>query len=1069
MDSNFGVYAEKIPILANIGKQAENNLYIDPNTTLTKMRLFCEKLVEFIFFEEGLEKPYNDSLNDRLKILKFQSILPDDEISFLHKIKNLGNKAVHEGYSDLESALLSVQLAYRITKHIAYSYLKIDITRKEFIDPKSLAKSNIKNVENEYKGLESKFKAIIIKKKKIDEKEISLIRNRSIEALKKIPRTEAETRLLIDEQLREAGWEVDSENIKYSKGTRPEKNKNKAIAEYPIKGQNHCDYALFAGLKFIGIIEAKKFEKDVLSDLTQSKRYSIDISSNTEYEIVNNWNSEYKVPFLFSANGRPYLKQLEEKSGVWFLDCRDETNHPRALHSWYSPEGLMKLLQKNINEANKKLLTEPFDYLTDKNGLGLRYYQVEAIKKAEEHIANGNRKALIAMATGTGKTRTTIGLVYRLIKNKRFDRILFLVDRNALGDQASDAFKDVTIDELLTFNKIFDIKELENKKPDINTKVHFATVQGLLQRIFYSNDDDILTTDTYDCIIIDEAHRGYFLDKELSEEEQLYKNQWDYISKYRRVIDYFDAVKIGLTATPALHTKDIFGETVYSYSYREAVLDGYLVDYEPPHIIQTKLSKEGIKWKKGEKVEYYDAEQMDIKQLELLEDELNFDIADFNKKVLTRSFNQVVIDYLVKNIDPDSDEKTLIFAANNLHADMIISLLKEKFTALNDDAIIKITASVDNVKEQIRRLKNERLPNIVVTVDLLTTGIDVPEICNLVFMRRVSSRILYEQMIGRATRKCDRIQKDHFEIYDAVGIYEILKLYTQMKPIVQNPKTDISKLIDELSNIGNERQQRIQIETIIAKLQRKKNIVRDEHEEKFKTKTKGNNISNFIKEFKDMNLKEQVQFAKKNKDIFEFFDTIRPLKEKQYISDHDDQITSVKRNFNSKDAGDYIKDFEKYIKENQNKIAALKTVLQKPKDLTRKSLKELLLQLDEKGYTLTNLKRAWKDYKTEEMASSIIGLIRRLALGDPLIPHEERVKQAIEKIKNSKDWSKQQLNWIERIGEQVIKEIVLDKEAFSYEPFKSHGGYERINKILDNQLNSIIENIYDYMYSPQAK
>ena len=223
--------------------------------------------------------------------------------------------------------------------------------------------------------------------------------------------------------------------------------------------------------------------------------------------------------------------------------------------------------------------------------------QIRAIEAAENAIVEGKKTALLSMATGTGKTRTILGMIYRFIKSNRFKRILFLVDRTALGEQAADVFKEVKIEDLMTLDEIYNIKGLDEKEIDKETKIHIATVQSLVKRIIYSDDDTMPSVSDYDLIVIDEAHRGYTLDKELSDDEMLYRNQEDYISKYRTVIEYFDAVKVALTATPALHTTEIFGKPVFTYSYREAVIDGYLVDHDAPHDIHTKLRDNGIEYK----------------------------------------------------------------------------------------------------------------------------------------------------------------------------------------------------------------------------------------------------------------------------------------------------------------------------------------------------------------------------------------------------------------------------------------------------------------------------------------
>src|SRR5262249_403724 len=278
-------------------------------------------------------------------------------------------------------------------------------------------------------------------------------------------------------------------------------------------------------------------------------------------------------------------------------------------------------------------------------------------------------------------------------------------------------------------------------------------------------------------------------------------------SKYRRVLDYFDAVKIGLTATPALHTSQIFGPPIFSYSYREAVIDGFLVDHEPPIQISTALSEGGISWKVGEKVPVYDVRRNQI-DLFTTPDEINLEVEDFNRKVITEPFNKVVCGYLPKELDPNSRQKTLIFCVNDAHADLVVKLLKDalsdQYGNVDDDAVIKITGSADKPLQLIRRYKNERNPNIAVTVDLLTTGVDVPEICNLVFLRRVNSRILFDQMLGRATRLCDAIGKETFRIFDGVRIYEALQNLTEMKPVVVDPKITFTQLTREMAQVAGE-------------------------------------------------------------------------------------------------------------------------------------------------------------------------------------------------------------------------------------------------------------------------
>ena len=244
--------------------------------------------------------------------------------------------------------------------------------------------------------------------------------------------------------------------------------------------------------------------------------------------------------------------------------------------------------------------------LQNPDGLNLRDYQVRAIISAENAVVNGRKCVLLAMATGTGKTRTILGMIYRFLKTGRFRRILFLVDRNTLGEQAQDVFRDVKLEKLLTLDGIYNIKGLDEKLIDKETRIQIATVQGMVQRLFYAGIEEPKPAVTdFDLVIVDEAHRGYVLDKTMSEEEAYYRDQFDYQSKYRMVIEYFDSVKIALTATPALHTTQIFGEPAYKYTYRDGVIDGYLIDHDAPHNLKTKLNTEGIHFQKGDVIPVY--------------------------------------------------------------------------------------------------------------------------------------------------------------------------------------------------------------------------------------------------------------------------------------------------------------------------------------------------------------------------------------------------------------------------------------------------------------------------------
>ena len=906
-------------------------------------------------------------------------------------------------------------------------------------------------------------------------------RKRALAAASQRQKSEAETRYMIDTQLRKVGWEADTENLRYCKGIRPQKGKNLAIAEWPTLSsagnKGRADYALFAGEKLVAVIEAKAEHKDIPSVIDyQCKEYAQNIRPEDEKYVITTWG-KYKAPLVFATNGRPYLAQLETKSGIWFLDLRESANMPKALRGWISPDGMLKLLESDIEKADKALQTLPYDFLRDKDGLNLRQYQLNAIQAAETAVINGQKSILLAMATGTGKTRTVLGMIYRFLKTGRFNRILFLVDRTALGEQAEDVFNEVKLEDLKTLNDIYDIKTLEDAVFEDETKVHIATVQGMVKRLLYNDEERQPSVTDYDLIVIDEAHRGYLLDKEMGEDELLYRDQLDYQSKYRMVIEYFDAVKIALTATPALHTTQIFGNPVFKYTYREAVIEGYLVDYDAPHKIKTQFNTEGIKYNKGETLALYDPVTHEITNSEVLQDEMNFDVEKFNKQIITPSFNRTVLEEIARDIDPEDvmQGKTLIYAVDDEHADLIVKILKEIYTnyGIDNDAIMKITGSVAGgnkrkVQEAIKRFKNERFPSIAVTVDLLTTGIDVPEITTLVFMRRVKSRILFEQMLGRATRLCPKINKTHFEIYDPVGVYDSLEEVNTMQPVSADPKTTFAQLLDGLEVLEDEAHIKNAVAQIIAKLQRVKRRLTKEEVNEFKDLAAGLTVEGFIQKIESLPAAEARNTLLMEASLLEMLDDKHGHGGyTKVISDKQDKFLIRERGFgkNEQRPEDYIEAFEDFVKNNVNEIAALNIICTRPKELTHETLKSLRMALAQNGFTTQQLNTAVSEITSEEITADIISLVRRYAIGSPLVSHQARIRRAVDKLKKAHNFSRVELNWLSRIESYLLNESVMNVKVFDEdERFKTNGGYKRLNQIFRNNLEGIITELNEYLY-----
>lgn len=1179
--SNFEFLKGVNDFLFSIARAAEKNYPDDPNTTLFKVRVFGESTAKHLAKILDIETP--DNQHDLLRELAKVPFVDDNILKVFHQLRQIGNQAVHEYHNDLEDAAMCLRLAFRIavwyyrlvTKDYDFAVpvfvlpssensdkfeqeilsLKAQLASAYQVETQTKAEVAAQNAKlialtgyisilesNKDETQEQTQQRIEALEAQLKEKDAELAKKTEVErkaykkqmldqaASRTLDLSESETRYLIDRQLCKAGWDADSENLKFSKGTRPQVGRNMAIAEWPTGKDEtgklgYADYVLFVGLKPIGVIEAKKANKDVAAKLSEAYRYSqcfdhdflrselqdaannpqsLDLIAESLPAYVPTWSDSssstpYQIPFCYSANGRDYRAAVKTKSGIWCRDVRHPTNMAKALPEWHRPEELIAKLESD-NQLNNRWFSDN----ADMSDLGLRYYQEEAVQAVEKAIVSGQQDILLAMATGTGKTRTAIALMYRLIQSQRFKRILFLVDRTSLGKQALDSFEDTNI-KGDTFNSIFNVKGLTDRFPEDSTKIHVATVQSLVKRTLQS--DEVMPVGRYDCIIVDEAHRGYILDKEQTEGEEKFRNELDFISSYRRIIDHFDAVKVALTATPALHTIDIFGgekkQPVYRYSYRKAVIDGYLTDQEPPIRIVTQLSEGGVYLSQGAEVQRL-SNQGELVN-DTLDDEQGFEVADFNRALIASNFNKVVCEELANNkdfaIDPTSPQKTLVFCVNNTHADMVVEELrtafKAKYPQLEHDAIIKITGDSDKdatkVQSMITRFKKERLPNIVVTVDLLTTGIDIPSICNLVFMRKVRSRILYEQMKGRATRLCPEVGKTSFRIFDAVDLYSTLQSVDTMRPVVVRPSVDLQTLVNEITD--SETYKTIEAdgrsfaehshEQLVAKLQRiighakfnrdkSKDI--EAHIKRFDeicTETAGCDFLGLAKKLKEKGPKWSAEVFNNATNLISRLEQLKTeineLREMPIFTDLPDVVTGVSQVWGDHDsAEDFLEAFDQLVDVSVNQQEALDIIVNRPRDLTRKGLIELQEWFDAQNYNDATLRHAWNVAKNQDIAAKLIGHIRRASIGDALMPFEQRVDLALARIKAANDWNDEQLSWLERLAGSIKEKVVLDDDTFKTGNYKRKGGKRKLMNVFNDELDAILAEFNEYMWDEIA-
>jgi len=559
------------------------------------LRQFGELLAQQLAARAGVFVDVDEAQSDLLGRLKRDTAYPRDVIDLFHDLRRAGNEAVHQQRGDHATALAGLKVARQLAVWFHRTFGDRNFRAGPFEPPRpppdptaalqdELARLRIEQMSslsaaesaartameaNEarrsaeeraqvqaqeravWEALASETEARLLALQEelarvqaaaiAQPAKLQFIVGAAAEAAQAIDLDEQATRSLIDGRLRARGWEADTPTLRHAAGSRPVAGRNRAIAEWPA-ATGPADYVLFVGMMCVGVVEAKRSRKNVAAAIDQAGRYSqgflpepgILLPPGGPWPAQSGEGAEapYRVPLLFATNGRAYLKQLEAQSGIWHRDARNPSNRRRALVDWPTPDGLKAMLDIDRAAASAALAALPFDF-----AFGLRDYQMRAIQAVEAALADdGQRALLLAMATGTGKTKLAVALLYRLLHTQRFRRVCFVVDRTALGDQAEDAFTSTRIVSARSFADIFGLKVLGDTTPDPATKVHICTIQGLVKRVlFASTPEEVPPVDQYDLMLVDECHRGYTLDREMSDAELGFRSEADYVSKYRRV------------------------------------------------------------------------------------------------------------------------------------------------------------------------------------------------------------------------------------------------------------------------------------------------------------------------------------------------------------------------------------------------------------------------------------------------------------------------------------------------------------------------------------------------------
>lgn len=728
---NFEILRKERPVLADLGGFAEHYAYADPIGALVKLRSLVEQLTKSIYWELRLEKPEVTDFFNYLTTESFEKAVPKVICSKLHAIRKEGNRAAHGGTVEAKHVSWILQETFEVSAWFAVRCLdKKPADIPAYRQPPE-STVDVAAVESEKKAAEAKLESALAELGKIKAEYESLevkaeSRAKGQKAADALQYNEATTRKrLIDVTLAEAGWDV----AKSHDVTIEEEVKHQPTTS----GIGYIDYVLWDDNgKPLAVVEAKKTSVSEQQGKKQAELYADGLEK-----------THGQRPIIFYTNGY----------NIWIWD--DAQGYPpRKLFGFYSKSSLQNLV--NFQRNHK----QPLDTLTPDPDIAGRIYQVETIKRVCETFTGKRRKALIVQATGTGKTRVAISLTELLVRAKWAKRVLFLCDRKELVKQAKNAFNDHMSDPLTVVSK--------HTVDDTKSRIFIATYPSMMN-IFQAFDVGF-----FDLIIADESHRSIY-------------------NRYRDLFRYFDCLQVGLTATPVeFISRNTYGlfecgdqDPTAFYSLEDAVDDKCLVPYEV-YTYTTKFLREGIKYKNLTPEQIKQIEE-DGEDPELL----NHEAQSVDKQIYNKDTNRLIIRNLMEKGIRDASGalpgKSIVFARNHIHAVLMQQLFDEmypqyggKFCQVIDNYDPRAEQLIDDFKGQGT---NKDL-TIAISVDMLDTGIDVPEIVNLVFAKPIKSKVKFWQMIGRGTRLCPGLfgpgkDKAIFRIFDHWANFEY---FEQNKP-----------------------------------------------------------------------------------------------------------------------------------------------------------------------------------------------------------------------------------------------------------------------------------------------
>ena len=916
-----------------------------------------------------------------------------------------------------------------------------------------------------------------------------------------MPTPEEKARAIIDQKLTVAGWVVqDFKQLNLGAGP------GVAVREFQT-ASGPADYVLFVDRVAVGVVEAKPAGTTLRGVFEQSARYMTSFPSDIPHV-------ELPLPLSYESTGVETL----------FVDLRDPDYRSRRVFHFHRPETLQEWLNEGTGtidraptlRARLREMPEKYPLINE----GLWDAQIEAITNLERSFAQNKPRALIQMATGSGKTFTAVSSVYRLIKHAGAKRVLFLVDRNNLGKQTLREFQSYrTPDDGRLFTELYNVQRLTANVIDPVCKVTITTIQRLFSMLKGTDyeeeneepsmfelglrgDEDPKTVEynpdipieTFDFIITDECHRSIY-------------NLW------RQVLEYFDAFLIGLTATPSKHTLGFFEQNlVTEYTHERAVADGVNVGYEV-YRIRTQITQSGGQVEAGHYVDKRDKKTRAVRW-EQLDDDLEYAPNQLDRDVVAKDQIRTVIttfrDRLFSEIFPGRTEvpKTLIFAKDDSHAEDIVEIVREVFGKGNEFCKKITYRSGEKPEDLIASFRNAYDPRIAVTVDMISTGTDIKPLECLLFLRMIRSQGYFEQMKGRGTRVIsdtdltavtpDAGHKTHFVIVDAVGVCESDK--TDTRPLEHKKHVPFDKLLQRVAMGVRDADS---LESLAGRLARLDRSITPKESETIQTHSGGIPLKGLVHALldtvdPDVHLEyaqaelggatpELIQQAQDeliqkacapfdNADLRTLLVSIQQRSEQVIDTISKDEIVDI--GFVEDQARRKVASFKEFIETNKDELTALQILYSQPygqRRLTYQAVRELAEAIKLPPYHLTpeELWRAYehldkarvRDAETSRLLTDIISLVRfALAQSETLEPFpltvDERYKNWIlDQREASRQFSEEQLAWLEMIKEHIAASVTIEMDDFEEVPFNQKGGAIKVYELFGAELDGILDEL----------